>query len=122
MQPKQSVVATDARHFPDSSEIRINIITQVRIVFNTASGTMRIADGQRPRDFHGAVLSGEIKRPAEDGVLWGGDKRGYAGAWRESAVAAKVAVNRNNLSKAELSFRGTRGVVERPERRRHVAL
>src|SRR5476649_729220 len=32
-------------------EMRINIITQVRIVFNTTSGTMRMTDGPRPRGF-----------------------------------------------------------------------
>jgi hypothetical protein len=37
---------------------------------------MRMADRQRPLDFHEAVLSREIKRAAEGGALWGGDKRG----------------------------------------------
>src|SRR5471032_1940448 len=70
-QPKQrAVVSKDVRRLSDICEMRINIIAQVRIVFNTTSGTMRMADGPRPRVFSGVVLSENVKRAAEGGALW----------------------------------------------------
>jgi hypothetical protein len=73
-QPKQrAVVSKDVRRLSDICEMRINIITQVRIVFNMTSGTMRMADAPRPRVFSRGDLSEGVKRPAEGGALWGGD-------------------------------------------------
>ena len=85
-----------------------------------------MADGPRPRVFREAVLSEDVRRAAEGGALWAGDERRYAGAWNVADVAVQVAVNRNDLTKTELSFRGGPGVLNRrfirPERPRHVAM
>lgn len=87
---------------------------------------MRMADGPRPRVFREAVLSGDVKRAAEGGALWDVDERRYAGAWKVADVAAQVAINRNDLTKTELSFKRGRGVFnrrfKRPKRPRHVAM
>jgi len=81
-QPKQrAVVSKDVRRLSDICEMRINIITQVRIVFNTTSGTMRMADGPRPRVFSRGGFIGECKTCRRGWCVVGGDERRYAGAW-----------------------------------------